>query len=229
MFLRIFSIFSLIFITSVCHSYAYKLSNDESIGFSNDVIFTTGYDELTERMNKILDFEKTGAVICGDRKLEIKTENTDNIIVEFSKKGIEDWESYTKSFPKVIEQEDKKIYFAGLEDEYKTIIVNDNGKWELLGGINWVADICSAGYAEDVLEYKCPKIFGLQVNIIDYADKIIVAQVLNCSSDSSKCEELKAIVLVRDKNITDRDVFINGDLRIERTNNSWVIDEKLCE
>ena len=23
--------------------------------------------------------------------------------------------------------------------------------------------------------------------------------------------------------------FINGDLRIERTNNSWVIDEKLCE
>ena len=224
MFLRIFAMFSLTFIISVCCSSAYEFTD-----FPGDVILTNGYEELTERMNKISDFAKTGTVVCGDRKLEIKTENIDNIIVEFSNKKIDGWESDTKSLPKVIEQEDKKIYFAGLEDEYKTIIVNDNGEWELLGGINWVADICSAGYAENVLEYKCPKIFGRQVNIIDYANKIVVAQVSDCSLDSGGCEELKEIVLVKDKNIIDRDVFINGNFRIERTNNSWFVDENLCE
>jgi hypothetical protein len=35
--------------------------------------------------------------------------------------------------------------------------------------------------------------------------------------------------MLKDMTISDKDVFVNGDLRIEHDQNDWFVDDKLCE
>ena len=214
MFLRIFSIFLLVFITSACHSYAYKLSEEE----------TKDLNVLWEQQKA--NFENNGGYIeCGDWALEIKSENEDSINVNFSAWGM-GWHSHERQIPKLFDQNDKKIYVGDIKEPY--VFIKDKGKWRSLG------HFCSDVSSYDALVYRCPNNKERVLDITGYSDNsLIIIHNKQCEysifNNCESVEDIKYFVLLRDENITDRDVFINGDLRIERTNNSWVIDEKLCE
>ncbi len=152
---------------------------------------------------------------CGDWKIAVMEETEKEIKVEDCAWGM-GWSCSTYKIPKVSDQDGVKIY---KKDE--VIFTNNNGKWVLLG------HLCSKVSSTEVLTHKCPK-YGRTIKVNSYdAYGLIVVEIqdphISCESKND------AIFMLKDTSITDKDIFINGDFRIEHTKNDWIIDEKLCD
>jgi hypothetical protein len=193
----------------------YKKS-DDSVVFTNN----NGKWEIANHM-------------CADRKTERKTGpifqancmGFEMLVMSETEKDITVKRDFrtTYSIPKVAEQDGIKVYSDGkfLYHKDREAFINDNDEWILLG------HLCSKVDSKEVLIYQCPK-HGRTIKVNYYDDYgLIVAEI---QEPRYLCESKDDYMfMLKDKSVTDKDVFINGDFRIEHTQNDWIIDNKLCD
>ena len=208
-----------------CSTYKIpKVSDQDGVKIykEDEVVFTNNNGKwgLTGHMCADRKIErKTGHIFqanCMDFEMLITAETDNEITVKRDFRTI-------YNIPKVAEQDGVKVYSDGklLYHKDREAFINNNGEWVLLG------HLCSKVSSTEVLTHKCPK-YGrtLKVNSYDAYGLIVVeiqAPHISCESKDD------AIFMLKDTSITDKDIFINGDFRIEHTKNDWIIDEKLCD
>ncbi|MBR4624909.1 MAG: hypothetical protein IKO56_05170 [Alphaproteobacteria bacterium] len=212
-----------------CSTYKIpKISDQDGVKIykEDEVIFTNNNGKwgLTGHMCADRKIErKTGPIFqanCMDFEMLITAETDNEITVKRDFRTI-------YNIPKVAEQDGVKVYSDGklLYHKDREAFINNNGEWVLLG------HLCSKVNSTEVLTYKCPKSDRI-IKVNSYTNNgLIVADIIEChNSDISKCEpQNNALFMLKDMTISDKDVFVNGDLRIEHAQNDWFVDDKLCE
>ncbi len=175
--------------------------------------------------------------MCADRKIEKRTGpifqtncmDFEMLVTAETDKDITVKRDFRKIYniPKVADKNGIKVYSDGTRLYHKDIeaFVNNNDEWELLG------HLCSRTESVKVLEYKCPN-SARTINVNDYTGKgLIYIDINNCTdSDVSVCDQTNSFLfMLKDTEITDKEVFTNGNLQIEHSNETWIVDDKICE
>lgn len=212
-----------------CSTYKIpKISDQDGVKIykEDDVVFTNNNGKwgLTGHMCADRKIErKTGPIFqanCMDFEMLITAETDNEITVKRDFRTV-------YNIPKVAEKDGVKVYSDGklLYHKDREAFINNNGEWILLG------HLCSKVNSIEVLTHKCPESDRI-IKLNSYADNgLIVADIIECpDSETSKCDpQNNALFMLKDTTISDKDVFVNGDVRIEHDQNNWVIDDKLCE
>ena len=208
-----------------CNTYKIpKISDQDGVKIykEDEVIFTNNNGKwgLTGHMCADRKIErKTGRIFqanCMGFEMLITAETDNEITVKRDFRTI-------YNIPKVAEQDGVKVYSDGklLYHKDREAFINNNGEWVLLG------HLCSEVNSTEVLTHKCSN-SNRMIKINNYDNYgLIVAEI---QDSSVSCESKDDVLfMLKDKSVTDKDVFINGDFHVEHIQNDWIIDEKLCD